>query len=141
MTTPRCPYCNAQGLKHLEAKPVGAFTVVSCGQCGAIHGIIPKVDKEPPPKEKASFFDKLAHLGEVEMPPPVLYTPEQLAHKIQRHKSPSTNRKVVVSSMQPLCQIHQRPMEKTTIPSGYKNAGRQVWVCPYPDCQEWNLVE
>jgi|GEM_PF-3427286 len=41
MTTPRCPFCNAQGLDLLKIEQTALFQVVCCGQCGAIHGILP----------------------------------------------------------------------------------------------------
>ena len=45
MTTPRCPHCNATGLKYLAAHEVGLYTIVYCSQCGAIHGVVPRVQK------------------------------------------------------------------------------------------------
>jgi hypothetical protein len=56
MTTPRCPYCNAQGIAHLQVKIVGVFVLVYCGQCGAIHGIIPAPQQVPEisPPERAA---------------------------------------------------------------------------------------
>jgi hypothetical protein len=39
--TPRCGFCNAQGITYLEAKTVGCYAIVFCGKCGAIHGVVP----------------------------------------------------------------------------------------------------
>jgi len=39
--TPRCGFCNAQGINYLEAKTVGCYAIVFCAKCGAIHGVIP----------------------------------------------------------------------------------------------------
>jgi hypothetical protein len=41
MTTPRCPFCNAQGINQIEAKTVGYYGIIYCKQCGAIHGVVP----------------------------------------------------------------------------------------------------
>jgi hypothetical protein len=150
--SPRCPYCNATGLKHLAIQEVGPITLVYCGQCGAIHGVLPRPPAQsselarearpakndepaPPPK-----FDILAHLSQVELPPPRLYSPEQLAGMARYSSNPTSQRRIVVTSHQPTCQIHHTPMQKQTIPSG-PNAGRQVWVCPQQPCQEWHMVD
>lgn len=39
--TPRCPYCNAQGLNHLALHRLDGFGLVYCGNCGAIYGVVP----------------------------------------------------------------------------------------------------
>lgn len=52
MVTLRCPYCNAQGLKHLGLQNLGAFSVIHCKQCGAIYGVVPTLArKEPVPDD------------------------------------------------------------------------------------------
>lgn len=151
---PRCPYCNAQGVKHLAIEEVGAITLVYCGQCGAIHGLLPKqkptavspekaMTPEPPPKPARAdplHFDILAHLSQAELPPAHLYSPDQLAQMARRNFNPTTQRRIIVTSRQPTCQIHHKPMQKQTIPSG-PNAGRQVWVCPQQPCKEWHLLD
>jgi hypothetical protein len=71
MTSPRCPYCNAQGLKSLAILQAGAFAVIHCDQCGAIHGIVPMprqaTPENPPPKGKNADRD---HPVEPEITPP-----------------------------------------------------------------------
>jgi len=41
--TPRCPTCNAQGIKHLVNHNLGQYFLVYCGQCGAIYGVVPNM--------------------------------------------------------------------------------------------------
>lgn len=53
MTVPRCPFCNAQGLDKLAAKTLGYFSLIYCGQCGAIHGVVPLPPKKPKTKQQA----------------------------------------------------------------------------------------
>ena len=149
--SPRCPYCNATGLKHLAIQEVGPITLVYCGQCGAIHGVLPRPQAQSPevairsPSPEVAIeapprFDILAHLSQVELPPPRLYSPEQLAGMARYSSNPTSQRRIIVTNRQPTCQIHHTPMQKQTIPSG-PNAGRQVWVCPQQPCQEWQLIE
>lgn len=48
--TPRCPFCNAQGISQIEANPIGPALLIFCKKCGAIHGVVPKattVDRKP----------------------------------------------------------------------------------------------
>lgn len=52
MTTPRCPFCSAQGINQIEAKTVGYYGIIYCKQCGAIHGVVPVPAK--PTSESAS---------------------------------------------------------------------------------------
>ena len=49
MTTPRCPFCNAQGLQHLKRHDAGLFFVVYCDKCGAIYGVIPNFQAQSQP--------------------------------------------------------------------------------------------
>lgn len=41
--TPRCPTCDAQGIKHLANHNLGQYILVYCGQCGAIYGVVPNL--------------------------------------------------------------------------------------------------
>lgn len=56
MVAPRCPFCNAQGLDKLAAKNLGYFSLIYCGQCGAIYGVVPtsppKTTTESKPKTR-----------------------------------------------------------------------------------------
>ena len=52
MTTPRCPYCNTQGLKHLACQQVNHFLLVYCGQCGAIYGVVPSAPAPTQPQQQ-----------------------------------------------------------------------------------------
>jgi len=116
--SPRCPYCNATGLKHLAIQEVGPITLVYCGQCGAIHGVLPKQAQSPevairspspevaieapPPK-----FDILAHLSQVELPPPRLYSPEQLAGMARYSSNPTSQRRIIVTNqVGHTCKVH-----------------------------------
>lgn len=92
MTTPRCPFCNAQGLQHLKPHDAGLFFVVYCDQCGAIYGLVPKPQPavqmpvaaplpEPEPEPQQSQPPAAPPLGpEIEK----TLTPHQ-AYLLQRH--------------------------------------------------------
>lgn len=71
MISPRCPYCNAQGVKHIAAKQLGHFSLIFCGQCGAIYGVVPApASGKQAPVEKPVAAPAAAPPEAV--PPPVL---------------------------------------------------------------------
>lgn len=156
MTSPRCPYCNAQGIKHLAAHKAGYFTIVYCGRCGAIYGVVPNPPQPPPTGQESPA--SAAPPTEVPRPSPldtnplILKTagetgldPEQAQAYMQAMHSlyPSTRyRRVIYDPSPPQCPQCRVAMELWTIPEGYKNAGRQVWRCPNSRrCRQWQLAE
>lgn len=49
---------------------------------------------------------------------------------------------VAVDDGPPLCPHHKTEMVKVTIPDGYKNAGREIWLCgQFNACQQWELAK
>lgn len=155
MVTPRCPYCNTQGLKHLAVYRTGAFAVVYCDQCGAIHGVVP-IRSHPVEQKQHSLEPKpetppdpapggpLADIGQADLTDKLPYSPEKMANRL---KAAGLGRgtaylQFAIDEGPPLCLQHRIEMEKITIPPGYKNAGKVFWVCPqYDECQEWELAE
>jgi len=97
MATPRCPFCNAQGINQIEAKSLGPVLLLYCKNCGAIHGVIqsppvphPPVKDEPVIQQKPFELKPLEQLEEHPRPNKPL-TPQQAAllqkHMVQ-HASP-----------------------------------------------------
>lgn len=71
--SPRCPYCNAQGLAHLAQRDLGLYLLVYCRQCGAIYGVVPKPTTPSPAAETPTAVKPTAP---VTSPPPVAPPPE-----------------------------------------------------------------
>ena len=157
---PRCPYCNAQGLKHLSINHAGFFAIVFCGQCGAIHGIIPLTVKQQPQnapqqepeglsppeetqEEVIKQTDLIAELGKVDLSQKAPYSPDNVFAYVQAMRlNPSTKyMKIAHDDGPPLCSHHKVEMEKLALPEGHKNSGRVFWVCPDENCNDWLLAE
>lgn len=148
--TPRCPFCNAHGLSCLANQPVGAYLIVYCGQCGAIHGIIPspkspgrpRGEKEPRKSQPAKTVFEIIGRADVTNKQP--YSPQKLA---ERARAASLNRGTMYMQIThddgpPVCPHHKIDMKQMTVPAGYPNSGLKVWVCPqFEDCKEWELVD
>lgn len=157
MTTPRCPYCNAQGLSFIKSQKSGPFRVIFCGQCGAIHGVLP-AGREP--------VTKLGHTEAViKTPPPTpteapnhppretktpLAEPPIQAPEQPKAKPPNRITKDKVGAMvagggyfalallPPLCPKCNIEMEKFTVPEGHQEAGQEFWRCPnFQTCRQW----
>lgn len=157
MTMPRCPYCDAQGLKHLAAKKAGPCLIIYCSQCGAIHGIMPdtkpeagqkSVGKQTPAaapaqnhRPKPAF---LAELGYIDLSTKEPYSPEKMAARVRAagRGYGTQYMRIAVDDGPPICLHCQVDMEPETIPVGYPNTGTKVWVCPnYAYCKQWELAE
>lgn len=93
-TTPRCPYCNAQGLGAMAALNAGLYLLVYCGKCGAVHGIIPapaqpQAAAPEPAREPVTVTDPSQQAAPEPEPPPLpqgkepQLTPER-AYLLQR---------------------------------------------------------
>lgn len=49
---------------------------------------------------------------------------------------------IAVDDGPPLCPEHKTEMARATIPAGYKNSGREVWLCPqFNACGQWELAK
>ncbi|MBE7471942.1 MAG: hypothetical protein DPW09_19835 [Anaerolineae bacterium] len=156
MTTPRCPFCNAQGLDLLKIEQTALFQVVCCGQCGAIHGILPlaaalveatndlpqeeKTAWAEAPKQARAISDQYDDLTVTELEEVVskfigqshiTLTPEQIAQLF------------VVADNQavsPFCPQHKNPMVKLIIPDGLSKKGQSIWICrQYRTCHQWQV--
>jgi len=170
MPRPRCPYCNAQGLKNITAHNTGPYAVVCCAQCGAIHGVVPviptpkkkpekkqkTVAAEPAPSKKQQTVKKdnkdlliykvpnlLDHVGYADLSQKIPYNPQKMAARMKAAGlNQGTQYMHIASEMgPPICPEHKDDMLNVTIPAEYPNAGATVWVCPQVGCEEWELAD
>lgn len=164
---PRCPYCNAQGLKNLEMHQTGAFAVIYCAQCGAIYGVVslPRQPSVSPhePTEKTSQkemvssdqlpetdlsslkkpLDFIVEVGNADLSAIEPYSPERMAAAIRAagYNRNTMYRQFIFDDGPPFCLDHHVEMQQFAIPGGYKNSYKLIWICPEYDCREWELVE
>lgn len=154
---PRCPHCNAHGIKHLANHVVGAYMVVFCSKCGAIFGVIPV----PQPKKQATAAPQktepetepncyttmaaafVAEIGHTDLSQKTPYSPHTIAARLKaaQYGRGTLYRQIAVDDGPPRCLIHHLDMVKIKIPPQYPNGGRLVWVCREPGCKEWELAE
>lgn len=149
MTSTRCPFCNTQGLDRLQIEVVGQFQVVSCGQCGAIHGVLPlpiEAQKSPARQEETALTE--APKQAQEQPTPAIVEPPK-SPEIQpsveppRHpaKKPLTKDQIGLYAMAfdpPLCPTCKIDMVEEKVPEGHKEAGQSFWKCPnFQTCKQW----
>lgn len=163
---PRCPHCNAQGINHLAHRLLGGYVLVYCGQCGAIYGVVPappqKQQPPPPisqsaPNNKSSqpatlvnaperiklFKPMLDHLGQVDLTGRQPYSPQSIAARLKAagYNRATAYRQIAIEDGPPCCPNHHSDMVLISIPAGYPNSGRKVWVCTAPGCRNWELAE
>ncbi len=150
MTAPRCPFCNAQGLDLLKVEQTPSFQVVSCGQCGAIHGILPLAAK---PIEAAKDPPRPAIIPLAEPPK---QAPEQPQQKIsppapapvKPTRKGLTKDQIGLMALTkgfygmafnaPLCPTCKIDMVEEKVPEGHKEAGLSYWKCPnFQTCKQW----
>jgi hypothetical protein len=157
MAIPHCPYCYVEGLKYLAAKDAGAYSIIYCNQCGAIHGIVPKAQqakvRQPAstrkPTECASGQPKreptfLADIGYADLSGKVPYSPEKMAARMRAFGRGHGTQfmRIAVDNGPPVCMQCKVDMQSAVIPDGYPNAGQKIWVCPnYDECRRWELAE
>jgi len=164
MVTLRCPHCQAKGMKQLAARKAGPYSIIYCRQCGAIHGVVPDVEtlpasrqSQPEPAEdspdntNAALVRRqpgepsfLARLGHADLSAKEPYSPEKMAARVRAagRGHGTSYLRVAVDLGPPLCSRCKVDMQPQTIPAGYPNAGRKVWVCPnFGRCQQWELAE
>lgn len=160
MTTPRCPYCNAQGLDVLTVEQTPSFQVVHCGHCGAIHGILPlaaapteaqrqtETTLAQPPKQ-APERTQAKISPPAPTPPPVedlTKTKERLP--VKPAKKTLTKDQIGLMALSkgfygmafdpPLCPKCEIDMVEEKVPEGHKEAGQSYWKCPnFLTCKQW----
>ncbi|MBN1220152.1 MAG: hypothetical protein JXM69_14590, partial [Anaerolineae bacterium] len=164
MATPRCPYCNAQGLKYLDFRSVGPVSVIFCAQCGAIHGIItlPKPNKNEilekqiqEPTSPPAPESKLPQPATAPKTPPGLLalagnteislapiSPDDARQRIKMVSMFHGGQKHInVLGETGICPTCNCEMVKMVIPDGYENSGQTIYYCPnYDECGQWYFV-
>ena len=164
MTTPHCPHCNAQGLKHLAFEPLAAFALVYCKECGAIYGAVPcpqSADEQPEkthltanpsasefpvrPASVARAATPLAWLGNADLSIKQPLSPQKMEAEMRMARMYALDGRyirMVCDDEPPFCLTHKVEMREMVIPDGYLNAGRRLWVCPeFGDCQTWATMD
>lgn len=168
MATPHCPHCQAKAPDCLGLQNLNQLGLLFCNQCGAILGLValpaaPKAKKTeaapigaaPPPgpalagedgvpKKKKIPTGPLEFLGNTDLSGKLPYNPEAIANRMRAAGilGGSQYLRVAVDNGPPLCLMHKLEMIKVAIPSGYKNAGREVWLCPaFKTCKQWELAQ
>lgn len=160
MTGIRCPFCNAQGLDHLQVEGVKSFQVVYCGQCGAIHGVLPlpiEGQKRLSRQAETTLAEPLKQAPE--QPTPAIVEPQkspavtdqsQQAVEPPHHpaKKPLTKERIGLMASAvgfytmafdpPLCPTCKIDMVEEKVPEGHKEAGQSFWKCPnFQTCKQW----
>lgn len=149
MSQPRCPFCNIYGLDNLKVENKSTFTVIYCGGCGAIHGVLPMVISTPPrPLPEISKEPDIVVLPEqTKEPPPItkteiIHTPNPTPNKeISKNKIGAMVARggyMALAYLPPLCPKCNIEMEKFTVPEGHDETGQQFWRCPnFQSCRQW----
>lgn len=156
MPTIRCPFCNAQGLDLLKVEQTPSLQVVHCGQCGAIHGILPlaavpteaKIDQPRPAEIPLAEPPKQAP----EQPQPKITPPAPARPKerlsVKPTRKPLTKDQIGLMALSkgfygmaidpPLCPKCKIDMVEEKVPEGHKEAGQSYWKCPnFQTCKQW----
>jgi hypothetical protein len=121
----RCPHCNARGLDYLVIEQVKQFNLVSCGVCGAIHGVLSLAKAVPAPMVEQSIPTHLRLSASQPSLEPV--------------STPVKNGKTITP---PVCRQHHLAMEQKTVPPGHPDAGQRIWICPrFKECHQWEKRE
>jgi uncharacterized Zn finger protein (UPF0148 family) len=169
MATPHCPYCQAASPACLALQRLDLFGTVYCKNCGNILGVIslPSLPKpagqrierpqSDPPKADFGAKSVTDSTEEISRPQSVLdvvgnadlssktpYDPVLIANRMKAANISQGSRylQVVVDDGPPFCPHHKTEMVKVTIPDGYKNAGREIWLCgQFNTCQQWELAK
>lgn len=171
MATPHCPYCQAPSPTCLALQRLDLFGAVYCKHCGNILGVVslpsvspPKAKIETPaavaeqierPQSEAKAEAK-AEIEPISKPQSVLevignadlsgktpYDPVLLANRMRAAGTGGSRYlQIALDDGPPFCPQHKTEMVKATIPDGYKNAGRDVWLCAqFNTCRQWELAK
>ena len=96
----------------------------------------PQIEKKP--------AGMLEVVGNADLSNKLPYDPVQIANRIKAAGLGSGSRylHVAIDDGPPICPQHRVEMAKATIPDGYKNSGREVWLCPqFNACGQWELAK
>lgn len=88
--------------------------------------------------------DALELLGNLDLSRKLPYDPEAIANRMRAAGLSQGSRylHIAIDDGPPCCPQHKTEMVKFTIPAGYKNAGREVWLCPeFASCKQWELAK
>jgi hypothetical protein len=136
------------------------FGLVYCRQCGAIFGVVPLPPKiETPPTRLAGEIQPqseaeiepiskpqsvLEVIGNADLSGKIPYDPVIIANRMKAATKGQGSRylQVAVDDGPPFCPQHKTEMARVTIPPGYTNAGREVWLCAqFNSCRQWELAK
>lgn len=161
--TPRCPYCNAQGLDRFQAvESDGQFRLICCCQCGAVLGVLPieqpietkespqlVEEKITPPRPVEPAFvppstppkEEPPHREPAFVPPgrPVQRAPRNLTRsQIGAFVSIKGMYPTMLAFDAPICPKCKIEMVEEKVPEGYKESGKSFWKCPnFQSCKQW----
>jgi len=144
----------------LSVQRTGSFSVVCCGHCGAIHGVIPNAAgpadapaptptgaAAPPassgktsavhstvaskPRAKKTH-PVLAELGNLDLTGKLPYSAEKIAARMRAAGGGvgSHYMQIAMDDGPPVCIHCKIEMKKIVIPPGLPNSGTKMWVCP-----------
>lgn len=84
-------------------------------------------------------------VGNADLSHKLPYDPEAIASRMRAaglSRGGSRYLHVAIDDGPPYCPQHKTEMVKLAIPAGYKNAGREVWLCPeFASCKQWELAK
>ena len=107
----------------------------SFSHCRQWRPIGPQAQPVPP--------QRLAELGRADLAGKLPYSPAAIANRMRAAgmSQGTAYRHFAMEDGPPLCLTHKVEMVQLEIPTGYRNAGRKMWVCATPGCREWELAE
>jgi hypothetical protein len=83
-------------------------------------------------------------IGNADLSGKTPYDPVLIANQIRAAGLNRGSRylQVAIDDGPPFCPQHKTEMARVTIPEGYKNAGRDVWLCAqFNTCRQWELAK
>lgn len=149
MPTIRCPFCNAQGFDLLKVGLTPSFQVVHCGQCGAIHGVLPlaaapiEAKTDPPRPVKIPLAEPPKQAPEQPkinppVPAPLVKPTQKTLTKDQIGLMALSKGFYSMAFDPPLCPKCKIDMVEEKVPEGHKEAGQSYWKCPnFQTCKQW----
>lgn len=158
--TPRCPYCNAQGLDRFQAvESDGQFRLICCCQCGAVLGVLPieqpietkespqlVEEKITPPRPVEPTFVPPETPKQAPERPPVAASSTPAGHPPRDLTMSQIGAFVNIRGMYPgmlafdapICPKCKIEMVEEKVPEGYKESGKSFWKCPnFQVCKQW----
>jgi hypothetical protein len=155
----RCPWCEAAGLNRVSIAALGkGWMVAACRSCGAIHGLTPLVESKPakapqqhsqskpdpatptPPIPRPNPFGTmqlLIEIGNANLEVKKAQYEAEMSRRINMGRRGGTlYQTIALDDGPPYCLTCERDMERQVVPPGYKNSGKQIWLCPN-QCGAW----